>query len=225
MNNLRQLELAGQVYAGDYFDFLAPNREAGSSPISSTAGGWVLGNARRDASEANLKQGVLWRYTGAIGTYKCPADRSTVIGQPAVLRLRSYSLSGLLHDYPGTPWLRGEGTIDKYTQAANPAGIFGFICEGDKTISCGGYWCTEYYDWAVWYNIPSMRHSRGGNLAFLDGHTEHRRWKCEGRERRSWSDMPPTPQRATDKGDQEDLMWLVQRTPYWYWAKRNGPHF
>jgi hypothetical protein len=30
---------------------------------------------------------------------------------------------------------------------------------------------------------------------------------------------------ATDKADQEDLIWLLQRTPYWYWPKRVGPHF
>ena len=42
-NNLRQLELAGQLYAGDNQDFLPPNREAGNSPITSAAGSWVLG--------------------------------------------------------------------------------------------------------------------------------------------------------------------------------------
>jgi len=80
-NNLRQLELAGQMYAGDNHDFLSPNREAGDNPITSTAGGWVLGNAQRDTSETNLQQGVLWRYVGAAGTYKCPADRATVPGR------------------------------------------------------------------------------------------------------------------------------------------------
>ena len=37
--------------------------------------------------------------------------------------------------------------------------------------------------------------------------------------------MLTSPVVATDKADREDLMWLVERTPYWYWPQRNGPHF
>jgi prepilin-type N-terminal cleavage/methylation domain-containing protein/prepilin-type processing-associated H-X9-DG protein len=223
-NNLKQLELAGQLYAGDNQDYLAPNREAGNNPVSSTAGAWVLGHAHRDASDTNLQKGALWRYVGATATYKCPADRSTVTGRGSLPRFRSYSLSGLLNDYPGPPWVRGECTIDKYGEAAVPTGIFGFLCEGENAISSGGYWCTEFGNWAVWWGIPAVRHSRGANLSFLDGHTEYHRWKYEGRERRI-RDTPTAPVPATDKADREDLMWLVERTPYWYWARRNGPHF
>jgi prepilin-type N-terminal cleavage/methylation domain-containing protein/prepilin-type processing-associated H-X9-DG protein len=225
-NNVKQLELAGQMYAGDDNDYLSPNREAGNNPILSTPGAWVLGNAQEDpnASVTNLQQGVLWQYVRAAGTYKCPADRSTLRTRKTQPRFRSYSLSGLLHDYPGTPWARGEGTIDKYSEAAVPSGIFGSICEGENSICCGGFWCTEIGNWAVWLDIPAVRHSGGANLAFLDGHTEFHRWKYKGRERRiPCPNYTPVP--AIDAADREDLMWLVQRTPYWYWSRRNGPHF
>jgi prepilin-type N-terminal cleavage/methylation domain-containing protein len=46
-SNLKQLEMAGHLYAGDNNDYLPPNREAGNPP-SSTAGAWVLGNAHSD---------------------------------------------------------------------------------------------------------------------------------------------------------------------------------
>jgi prepilin-type processing-associated H-X9-DG protein len=152
------------------------------------------------------------------------SQRSTVTGQGSLPRIRSYSVSGLFNDYPGPPWIRSQGAIDKYSEAARPTGIFGFICEGENTIACGGFWCNEYFDWAVWWNIPAVRHSRGANLSFIDGHADYHRWKYEGRERRI-RDMLTSPVVATDKADQEDLMWLIQRTPYWYWAQRKGPHF
>ena len=109
-------------------------------------------------------------------------------------------------------------------EAATTAGIFGFICEGEKSIMCGGFWCTEIDNWAVWWNLPAVRHSGSGILGFLDGHVEGHRWKYRGREARVRATMT-SPLPATDKADREDLMWLVERTPYWYWSQRRGPHF
>jgi prepilin-type processing-associated H-X9-DG protein/prepilin-type N-terminal cleavage/methylation domain-containing protein len=224
-NNLKQFEAGGHMYAVDFSDYFAPNREAGNNPFLSTAGAWVLGNAQESDSLVNLQNGVLWRYLGSQATYRCPADRSTLKGRPSQPRFRSYSLDALLHDREAPPWaLFGEGNIDKYSQAATASGIFGFICEGENKMGSGGFWCTEYTNWAVWYDIPAVRHSGGANIAFIDGHVDFHRWKYLGREKRGLKpQIEPMP--ATDKADQEDLMWLVQRTPYWYWPLRNGPHF
>ena len=80
VNNLKQLQLAAMIYGGDNNDVFPPNREREVSfgRWESISGAWVLGNARLDQTDDNVKRGVLWNYVGASKTYKCPADKSTV---------------------------------------------------------------------------------------------------------------------------------------------------
>jgi prepilin-type N-terminal cleavage/methylation domain-containing protein/prepilin-type processing-associated H-X9-DG protein len=222
-SNLKQLQLAAQLYADDYADYLPPNHEGPSSGYwVSLEGAWVVGNAQHDATDDNLKRGVLWKYATASKVYKCPADRSTVIGERNQPRLRSYSLGSLLNDYEGSGWVPHPAMIRKYSEAATTAGIFGFICVSENSIADGAFFCLEIPDWAVWWNVPGERHNQGANLSFLDGHVEYHRWQFAGRDKKAPASVY-TP--ATAAADRQDLLWLVARTPYWYWPQRNGPHF
>jgi prepilin-type processing-associated H-X9-DG protein len=36
---------------------------------------------------------------------------------------------------------------------------------------------SPYFWQDVWWDLPSSRHSQGGNLSFADGHVEHWKWK------------------------------------------------
>src|SRR5262245_10131997 len=77
LNNLKQLQLAWQLYTDDYDDLICPNKsELGGGTSRSPVGSWVVGNARLDASPTNITAGVLYGYLNAVPTYHCPADRS-----------------------------------------------------------------------------------------------------------------------------------------------------
>ena len=78
-NNLKQLQHAWFMYPDDHGDTLVPNWvEQGGGLFRSAPGSWVVGNAQVDTSPSNLMAGALWPYTGAVGIYKCPADKSQV---------------------------------------------------------------------------------------------------------------------------------------------------
>jgi prepilin-type processing-associated H-X9-DG protein len=165
-------------------------------------------------TDANLKKGVFWPYVNAVKTYHCPSDTSKVNGHPDILRFRSYMSDQFLGAQflpPGTagyPFI--PGTIFKESQVINAATIFEFIEPSDATCDLcafGPYIDPPY----AWGQEPTDRHSQGGDLSFLDGHVEYHRWLWP--KRRPDDNGPLLPENAQDN---QDLMWLLVRTPFWY---------
>ena len=93
-SHLKQLLLGWTLYAADNDDRLAGSISVG---LVNRRGSWVLGNARQDQMSSNIMSGVIFRYTPAVGAYRCPADRSTVIGDQGLLRTRSYTLNAWMN--------------------------------------------------------------------------------------------------------------------------------
>ena len=67
-SNLRQLQLAWQMYADEHDGQLVPNWLVGNFPsgylgIRSTPNSWLSGSAYLDDSTAGVCRGALWRYT------------------------------------------------------------------------------------------------------------------------------------------------------------------
>ena len=134
-NNIKQLQIAAEMYAGDYRGYFPPALVgAPFGYAQGLDGSWVLGNAKRDKDDENIKKGVLWEYTGAARIYRCPSDQSTVEGRPGLLRLRSYSVHLLLDGFQlnGTPH---PSLIRKDIEAVSPSGIYAFICTSESSIS------------------------------------------------------------------------------------------
>ena len=96
-NNLKQFQLAWQLYADDNLGHIVGDVVGYLSSYWQNADGWVLGNAQFDQTDENLRAGKLWKYTGATPLYRCPGDRSTVRGRPDLLRFRSYSVDHSLN--------------------------------------------------------------------------------------------------------------------------------
>lgn len=97
LGNLKQLQLAWQVYADDNGDLMPSNIDAAQNGIERTLpGSWVLGNAQIDTNRTNIESGMLFPYTRSVAVYRCPADRSLTRGQQKQPRLRSYALQNSL---------------------------------------------------------------------------------------------------------------------------------
>jgi prepilin-type N-terminal cleavage/methylation domain-containing protein len=143
-NNLKQLQLAWQQYTLDNDDRLPPSMMQGDYGIRASVGCWVVGNPQTDLSVSNLQNGVLYKYVGATGVYRCPADRGTVAGQSGFLHTRSYSMNWWLNGdaRPGTPNAYPGATPEdkaKASQLINPPlpELFVFMDEHEKSIDDG----------------------------------------------------------------------------------------
>ena len=101
-NNLKQLQTAWFMYVQDNNDSLPPNRGGRDGfDVVGLNGSWVLGNPKLDTTTSNIQAGLLFPHLGAAAVYLCPADKSTVTGEPALRRNRSstrnHDLTGIQH--------------------------------------------------------------------------------------------------------------------------------
>ncbi len=220
-SNLRQLGLAFSLYAGDHTGTFPRNIAEGSGSSANwvSVEGWVLGNAKTDQSDAQLRAGGLWNYVQTVGAYSCPTARSNVVTRSDLRRFRSYSVNQWLNTYDGPRpnLITHPATIFKDTEAKRPVEIFNFVCANERAIDTGvfGPWYGPV-DSFWWANTPSELHNQGAYLAFVDGHVSRQRWRF-------------TPKPHTGDGrpsvndlDREDLRWLLEHSPYWDWPKRRS---
>jgi prepilin-type N-terminal cleavage/methylation domain-containing protein/prepilin-type processing-associated H-X9-DG protein len=198
ISNLRQLEICWQMYADDYAGVLCPNDDIdnisagnGDNGVYMSQTSWCQGNARTDTNTAGLQTGLLYPYNSSAGIYHCPSDMSTIqdqFGNPLPqARVRSYNMSqsvnglGLLID-PNSGYAVDvvQPCFEKLSAITNPtpSQLFVFIDENEFTLQDDqfGYPMINY-DYGYWWDMPSNRHSQGGNLSFVDGHVEHWSWK------------------------------------------------
>jgi prepilin-type N-terminal cleavage/methylation domain-containing protein/prepilin-type processing-associated H-X9-DG protein len=241
MNNMKQLQLAFQLYADDFRGSFMPNTYGGD--------GWVRGS--EDFNNANAsnydpqtlldpKTAVLGPYTATPGIYHCPGDWTTVRppkGQ-AVSRIRSVSASqavGTWSDNGPTMgyWLdsKQEGifpnnrggrwrVFGKDSDAPRPSQIWVFTDEHPASVNDGGFGHRIPDTLAAtsnrgWVDYPAAFHGGSGAFSFLDGHAETHRWVEKPRPGRSGLDARTTDYSKLDDGripNNRDVWWLAQRT-------------
>ena len=217
MSNLRQLNLAWIMYAGDNNDRLVANN------ILGTGEGWCAGwldftpNNPDNTNTAFLKDplGKLWPYNKSLGIYKCPADNSVArIRNANYPRIRSVSMNGKMN---GSDWSYAPDALfnnpRKLTGIVNPppSKAFVFLDEREDSID-DGYFGVDMIDIgprAKIANYPASYHNGAGGLSFADGHAEIKKWMdprtkpplVKGAWTPTYVTMPNNP----------DIAWLQER--------------
>jgi prepilin-type N-terminal cleavage/methylation domain-containing protein/prepilin-type processing-associated H-X9-DG protein len=215
LSNLKQLTLCWTMYAGDNEDRIVRNFTIGNG---SAPGAWVEGDAARDPivlQDKNLRAGALWTYNQSLGIYKCPSDRTTIMGT-SVPRLRSYSIS------TGMNWLDGAsasatgGKVNKMSAIVNPGTSKASVFVDEKAVDDADKpkgTCQNSIDNGAmgirsvskgpngsWWNVPAARHGKGGVISFADGHAELWKWKGSFILVATYNSTPP-PGNAADVAD------------------------
>ncbi|KAB2671301.1 MAG: prepilin-type N-terminal cleavage/methylation domain-containing protein [Verrucomicrobia bacterium] len=241
MSNMKQLQLAFQLYADDYRGEFMPNTYGGD--------GWVRGSM--DFSDSNpsnydpqtlldRKTALLGPYTASVGIYQCPADWTTVkrplVGQ--VRRIRSVSASqavGSWTDGGATMgyWLDSKQVgifpanrggrwqvFGKDGAAQKPSQIWVFTDEHPASVNDGGFGNRIPDTLAAtsqqgWVDFPAAFHGGAGAFSFLDGHAETHKWLEKARPGKSGLDSKVTDYGRLDDGripNNRDIWWLASRT-------------
>jgi len=172
MNNLKQMMLGWNLYAGDNDEkiiFAVTNKSQETNP---TFGG---SNSRpqkcwayyvRDGTEEQklqgLRDGGLFKYVETEKLYKCPT------GVPG--EVITYAITDAMNGHRGH--LAGIKTVMKRTEIRSPSARMVFLDEGEMSPSS---WTLFYAEPRWWDNITS-RHGNGTNLAMADGHAEYFKW-------------------------------------------------
>jgi prepilin-type N-terminal cleavage/methylation domain-containing protein/prepilin-type processing-associated H-X9-DG protein len=196
INNHKQLCLAWNLYAGDQDDRLVRNiNYPGTWPsLPETNDTWCVGWMAPGANYVQesvtntsfFMNGLMGRYAGNAGIFKCPSDKFDRAGVPPG-RVRSVSMSNYMN---GDRWTaqpanyHGTAGLTPYRRLAEmgkPSALLNFIHEDANTIDDAVILTTldtpgSASNQQLPGNRPAAMHSGSTALSFVDGHVESRKW-------------------------------------------------
>ena len=175
LNNLRQLTLAWIVYADENDDKLV-NGAAGSSRVGELH--WVGKDWHDDYKSgeqlpedqqiSEIKKGALWPYCKNVKLYHCPAGFQGDI--------RTYSIVDSMNGVPRPRTKEDHVWVKRRMQIPSRDKRMVFLDVGRAAPDS----FAVYYDKEQWWDPPPIRHGKGTNVSFADGHSEY--WKWKGKE-------------------------------------------
>lgn len=226
VNHLRQLNQALVLYANDNSDRLVVNLDTGRPyriPGLNLNQNWVNNHLTWNLDPANTNEqfihySPLAPFLSRGGeVFTCPSDRVLSPEQREAgwtRRVRSMALNAMVGDSTGTrtnlynPWNPGFRQYLRLGDISYPSSIFTFLDENADTIA-DGYFLNEP-ERHQWTHLPGSYHGGAGNLAFVDGHVETRRWSSSSTRRPARPNAGPLPF-PVPTTDPEDFLWLVER--------------
>jgi prepilin-type processing-associated H-X9-DG protein len=192
VNNLKQLQLAFQMYPTDNRDYLVKPGNSGTEPYSWVQG-WLDFNPSNSDNTNQLQlldktKAAFAPYMPSAGAYKCPADQSSVtIKGVRYPRVRSMSMSQAIGGPGG--WLMPSSYNEaqkKYKVfikegdlgAPGPSNVYVLLDEHPDGINAGGYanMMVESPAAARMIDFPASYHNGAAGISFADGHAEIRKW-------------------------------------------------
>jgi len=182
LDNLKELQLAWHMYVDDEGDLLPLNKtETGGGNYKvfgrrASTNSWVAGNPKEDVTTAKIELGTLFAFTTTPRLYRCPMDRSRVIGHRD-LRTRSYSMDSFL---AGDNEGKDSRVKMRLPDLDRPDKIFVFIEEHESSVWADGFQVLPQEGGGLsagtWSSTPVDRHEQGCSLTFADGHIEYWKW-------------------------------------------------
>ncbi len=206
LNNMRQLQLAGILYAGDNNELLAGNEghPFKGGPILGVAPNnpmWVAGSFPSSPAgvEANIfllgVQGdsdpTIGRLAGSIGGYSknagiyhCPTDRRPATGSTE-LRVRSCSANGFVGTTKDEANIRPDEVNYLYRifwkntdfNASGAGSSDIFVYVDENPNTLNDGFLRCVPDRTSYGDFPAVNHNKSSAFSFADGHAELKKWK------------------------------------------------
>jgi prepilin-type N-terminal cleavage/methylation domain-containing protein len=236
LSNMRQLELASQIYIGDFNDNLPQNPSSDSTdgfnvgepnpPNATGVAAWVAGRLSTGSATDNTNTeklvGTAYQPYGSIGAfaknsgvYHCPGDKSTDPTYGARVRSASMNcfvgaagVSGSV-SYGAT---LGQSVYEYYIKASDfrrlgPSSVVVFLDERADSINDGFLWVDPTGGTSGNYrDLPAIYHNNCSSFSFADGHSEIHKWKTG----QFLNALPGGP--ALPVGNQDLLYWSQHTT-------------
>ena len=213
-NNLKQLQLAWNVYASDQDDRIPSSR--GGQALTATNQTWCTGWMKpgtgytpgAETNAAFFMDAIMGRYAGAAKVFKCPSDKFIFPGSGYKdSYVRSVSMNMWMAWEGAATSLVGAGkNYRRLIDIGKPSDRFVFIHENPNSIEDGTY-RLNYSATAgaqppvVFENAPAALHNNGTSIGFVDGHVELHKWN-----RVDYTNFVPI---AADTA--VDVLWLKDR--------------
>jgi prepilin-type N-terminal cleavage/methylation domain-containing protein/prepilin-type processing-associated H-X9-DG protein len=194
LNNLKELTVAGYLYASDNRDAIFPNGVVNTDPNNTEVticwvGDDVSGRSGTDAvtNLEWLQLAMIWPYNTSYGIYRCPSDQDAVAvaGAKPADRVRSYSVSCMMGNNEGVTGVH-DGLKEnlKFADIRDPAPSAASLFWEEQgsasplaTSIDDGYFAIDYAGYGPsWRNVPSSRHGNHGQLSYADGHAQVMKW-------------------------------------------------
>jgi prepilin-type N-terminal cleavage/methylation domain-containing protein/prepilin-type processing-associated H-X9-DG protein len=215
LNNLKQLQLACILYAGDNRDRVPENRGA-----TNTVASWVTGVMKWEGtipwldnySKPMLISCQIGPYVAKnTGVFRCPADRYPGLQGN---RVRSVSMNGFVGDILK---INGDAiTVNagwqrflKMSDFKSPSRVWVILDEHPDSINDGLFAVPMTGTNATWWDVPASYHNGACGFSFQDGHAEIRKWQDANTIQPV---LRKNPSAGNGKLSPRDMAWLQERT-------------
>ncbi len=221
LNNGRQMMMAWRLYVDDNQDKLPQSYNPGAP--TEWVHGWLdFNGANRSNWDINqdITKSPLWPYCGqSAGIWRCPADKSTVKFQGVTYpRVRSLAMNAWIDSTDvagfGPPGMRIYKKLGDFIEPG-PTMTWVFLDEREDSINDGemvvgmfGY-PDQPQQWKI-VDYPASYHNQAGGFAFVDGHSEIKRW----RDPRTTPTLRKGQTLALNVSspNNPDVLWMMERT-------------
>ena len=177
MNNVKQLQLGWQMYAGENNDYVLPN-----APLQGVSVDTWCGNQGEDwynsAANTNIAQytsSIMGPYMGSqIGVYKCPGD---FLPSDNGDRIRSYSMNAQIGSKLQLTYNPGWKVFLKVTDLTTFAPVNCFVFCDESMYSMNDGFLQIDCNSPDYPDVPGAYLKGRNEFSFADGHVEVMKWQ------------------------------------------------
>ncbi len=216
LSNTKQLMIGWTLYCSDNGDkFFKGGPVAGGMD-------WFATQDNTNAAMLIDPNTPLGNYVKSTGVWKCPSDNFKSAANPGP-RVRSLSMNAVLgnkatvssQSFPGRTYMQ---TATKLTEIVTPgpAMVYVFLDEHPDSINDSLFvmLAGRAPVAAEWQDLPASQHCGGGNLSFVDGHSEIHKWLEKNGPIATVRPVTYVNLANTPCRNSRDYAWMNERMPY-----------